>query len=113
PCGAGTLTPTNTPTPTLTPALMGHATWDGRQSQPDPSQILPISLTLRLKTGGPYYDYPLQNTDEYGRFTVSVAGLPRGDYLYRAKGPMSLATAGSVTRTGAPPTEVEIGLMRV
>src|SRR5207249_3676405 len=58
--------PTDTPTPTSTPGLLGHATWEGREAQPNPSQELPISLTLHLTTGGPYIEYPLQNTDANG-----------------------------------------------
>src|SRR5207237_3428306 len=106
------LAPTSTPTPTRAPAILGHGTWEGRQPQPDPSQILPISLTLRLTTGGPYIDYPLQNTDASGLFTVSVAGLPNGTYNWRAKGPQYLANAGTITLAGDPVTLLEAGLLR-
>ncbi len=104
--------PTNTPTPTRGPDIRGHGTWEGRQPQPDPSQMLPISLTLRLTTGGPYIDYPLQTTDASGQFTVSVAGLPNGTYNWRAKGPQFLANAGTITLTGNPVTNLEAGLLR-
>src|SRR5205085_4696379 len=92
--------------------LMGHVTWDGRDPQPDPSQILPITLTLRSKDGGPYIDYPSQDTDASGFFTVPVAGLANGEYLWRAKGPKFLANSGTLTLTGAPLIQVEMGLMR-
>src|SRR5439155_9828316 len=65
-----------------------------------------------LTTGGPYYDYPFQNTDARGQFTVSVAGLPNGTYNWRAKGPQFLANVGTFTLAGAPSTFVEMGLMR-
>ena len=74
--------------------------------------MLPISLTLRLASGGPYIDYPLQTTDEYGHFTVSAGGLANGDYIWRAKGPQFLANAGTLTLTGAPIANLEVGLMR-
>ncbi len=105
-------TDTPTPTPTRTPGIMGHGTWEGRRPQPDPSQMLPISLTLRLTTGGPYIDYPLQTTDASGQFTVSVAGLPNGTYNWRAKGPQFLANAGTLTLAGDPVTNLEVGLLR-
>ena len=73
--------------------------------------MLPISLTLRLASGGPYTDYPLQTTDENGHFTVSVAGLPSGDYVWRAKGPQYLANAGTITLAGDPITNLEVGFM--
>ncbi len=100
------------PTPTATPGMMGHGTWEGRSPQPDPSQILPISLTLHLVDGGPYIDYPLQNTDANGYFTVSVSGLPNGTYDWRVKGPQYLASIGTVTLTGDPMTYLEVGLLR-
>src|SRR5205085_1663343 len=105
---------TASPTPTVTPAsaLDGHVTWDGRPSQPSPLQQLPISLTLRLLTGGPNIDYPLQTTDQNGHFSVSVSGLSAGDYYWRVKGPQYLANAGTLTLSGAPLTQVEMGLMR-
>ena len=91
---------------------MGHATWDNRAPQPDPSQVLPISLTLRLTTGGPDIEYPFQQTDDSGFFTVSVAGLPNGTYYWRAKGPQYLATSGNVTLT-AGDVHLEMGTQTV
>ena len=105
-------TPTATPTPTNTPVIAGHGTWEGRQPQPDTSQMLPISLTLQLTTGGPYIDYPLQTTDASGLFTLSVAGLPNGTYNWRAKGPQFLANAGTINLAGASVTTLEEGLLR-
>jgi hypothetical protein len=102
----------NITSPTPTPGMMGHGTWEGRSPQPDPSQILPISLTLHLVDGGPYIDYPLQNTDASGHFTVSVAGLPSGTYDWQAEGSQYLANVGTVTLTGAPMTYLEVGLLR-
>ena len=51
--------------------------------------------------GGTVIDYPTQNTDASGYFTVSVDGLASGTYNYRVKGPKFLAKAGTVTLNGA------------
>src|SRR5438874_7789406 len=90
--GAPTSTPTDTPTPVR--VMRGHVTWEGRPAQPNPLQQLPISLTLRLASGGPYYDYPYQNTDASGYFTVPVSGLPEGTYNWRVRDPQYLANSG-------------------
>ena len=74
-------------------------------------QQLPVTLTLKL--GAIETNYPSQNTDASGYFTVSVAGLPNGTYDWRVKGPKYLANAGTVALTGATTTSVEMGLMRV
>ena len=54
----------------------------------------------------------MQNTDSSGFFT-QVVTLPNGVYNWRVKGPLYLANAGTVNLTGAPQTNVEMGLMRV
>jgi hypothetical protein len=74
--------------------------------------MLPISLTLRLTSGGPTIEYALQTTDASGQFTVSVAGLPNGTYDWRAKGPQFLANGGTINLAGDPVTLLEVGLMR-
>jgi hypothetical protein len=61
--------------------------------------------------GGTQIDYPTQDTDASGFFTVSVSGLASGAYNYRAKDPKFLANAGTVTLTGAPTTQLEIGIL--
>lgn len=115
-----TSTPTNTPilptaTPTRKPAstrtVDGHVTWEGREGQPDPSQVLPISLTLSL--GSTDTDYPTRSTDASGYFTAPVTGLVNGVYAWRVKGPQYLANAGAFALTDAPSTHIEMGLMRV
>jgi len=68
---------------------------------------------LTLKLGTSEINYPAQNTDASGYFTVSVANLALGNYNWRVKGPKYLANAGAVTLTGAPTIPVEMGLMRV
>jgi len=75
--------------------------------------MLPISLTLRFADGGSYIDYPMQNTDQSGYFSVDVTNLQPGDYYWRVKGPRYLANSGTLTLTGAPTTEREMGLMLV
>src|SRR5207249_885720 len=82
------------------------------EHQPNASQILPISLTLHLATGGAYIEYPFQNTDASGQFTVSVAGLPSGTYDWWAKGPQYLANGGTIALAGDPVTYLEAGLLR-
>lgn len=101
--------PTLTPTSTPTALLVGHVTWQGRPAQPNALQQLPISLTLR--SGANYADYPSTTTDASGFFTVSVASLPKSTYVWRAKGPQYLANSGTVDLLGGT-TQAEMGLMR-
>src|SRR3954468_17786552 len=89
--------------------LVGHVTWQGRPAQPNALQQLPITLTL--KSGTTEINYPIQNTDASGFFT-QVVTLPNGSYNWRVKGPLYLANSGNVTLSGAPTTNVEMGLMR-
>jgi N-acetylneuraminic acid mutarotase len=108
-----TATPSETTTPTGTPGsalLVGHVTWQGRPAQPNALQQLPITLALKL--GITEVNYPSQNTDAGGFFTVSVASMPNGTYNWRVKGPKYLANSGSVNLTGAAQTNIEMGLMR-
>ena len=103
PTETATITPTVTPT---TPALLvGHVTWQGRPAQPNALQQLPITLTL--KSGGTKVNYPSQNTDASGYFTVSVEGLASGTYDWRVKGPKYLANSGSLVLTGLHPGRSE------
>jgi hypothetical protein len=103
-----TNTPTRTPSSTPASGLVGHVVWQGPLAQPHIRQQLPITLTLKL--GATEQNYPSQNTDASGFFTVSVTGLPNGLYNWRVKGPRYLASAGSVSLTGAVQTNVEMGL---
>src|SRR5262249_4891999 len=82
-----TFTPLSTATDTPTPQaiLVGHVTWQGRPSQPNPLQQVPITLTL--KQGTTEVNYPAQATDAFGFFTVSVASMPGGLYNWRVKDP--------------------------
>lgn len=107
-----TATRTSTPTRTNTPVpiLVGHVLWEGRPSQPNVLEQAPVTLTL--KSSSREVNYPLQNTDANGFFTVSVAGLANGTYAWRVKGPMFLANAGNVSLSGARVTNVEMGLER-
>jgi hypothetical protein len=109
---AVTSTRTNTPASTSTPGarvLVGHVTWQGRPAQPNAFQQSPITLTL--KSGATEVNYPVQNTDASGFFTVSVAGVSNGTYNWRAKGPKFLANSGSVGLAGATRTSFEAGFM--
>jgi hypothetical protein len=108
-----TRTPSPTATATRTPitaVLIGHATWQGPPGQPDPRQQLPITLTLSL--GNTETNYPAQNTDAQGFFTVTVSNLAAGTYTWRAKGPRYLSNSGTVSLSGAAVTRLEMGLMR-
>ncbi len=105
------ISPTSTNTATITPIVVGHVIWQSRPAQPDALQQLPVSLTL--KSGVTEVNYPPQNTDASGFFTVSVGGLAVGTYNWRVKGSKFLANSGSVVLAGDPSTNVEMGLMWV
>jgi hypothetical protein len=99
------------------PRLVAHVNWEARPPQPHTLQALPITLTLKL--GTLEANYPTQLTDQYGFFTVTMGGLPNGTYTWRADdattalhSPNYLANSGTVNLTGAPITNVEMGLMR-
>jgi hypothetical protein len=105
--------------PMTTSVLVGHVTWQSIP-QNNSRSILPISLTLM--SGATEVNYPSQNTDASGFFTVAVDGLANGTYNWRVKGPNGgpggnttagvLANAGTVTLSGAPTTQVEMGTLR-
>src|SRR5207237_9170258 len=88
--------------------------------QNHPRSILPMTLTLKL--GSTELNYPQRNTDASGFFTVSVGSLAPGTYDWRALAPDGvsggndtagfLANCGQVTLTGAPQTNMELGIMR-
>lgn len=103
-------TATSTPTITPTPRLVGHVIWQGPPAQPNARQQLPVTLTLKL--GGTEVNYPVQNTDATGFFTVSVNGLSSGQYNWRTKGPRYLANSGLVMLSGETIVNLEMGLMR-
>lgn len=114
-----TFTPTRTPTssvtatPTNTPVLLtivGHANWQGRGTQPDARQMMPISLTLQSTTGGPFTDSPWQVTDSSGHFTFTTTLSP-GNYNWRVRGPAYLANSGTSTLT-AGINNLEVGLLK-
>ena len=119
PAFCGTSTPTSTPASTS--IVVGHVTWQGRPPQPNPLQVLPLTLTL--KSSLQEVNYPVQYTDASGYFTVSVSTLPPGAYNWRVKSaqvgpsppeynPGWLAMTGTLTLTGAPITNVEMGSQR-
>ncbi len=101
-------------------SLAGHVMWQGRPAQPNGLQQLPVTLTL--KSGDVEVNYPAQNTDASGAFTVSISGLISGSYSWRVKGPQYLANSGTIAlerpnvptsqRPNVPTTSVEMGLMR-
>lgn len=124
-CAPATPTATRTNTPTSTPAgnplLVGHVTWQSRPAQPDPLNVLPISLTLRLQSGGPDLEFTGMSTDASGFFTVTAPAA--GLYNWRVKSaqpmpvptdnnPGFLATSGSANLTAGTTTNVEMGLQR-
>jgi len=108
PTGTPTITPTSTPTPI--PLLIGHVTWQGPPAQPNARQQLPITLTLKL--GTTEVNYPSQDTDASGFFTVPLGSLPAGTYEWRVKGAKYLANSGVVSLAGGASTQIEMGLMR-
>lgn len=102
-------TSTPTDTPAATPVLVGHVFWQGRPAQPHARQALPITVTLRLQSGGPYYDYTGLTTDASGFFTIPMGALLNGLYNIRVKDPKYLASSTSLNLTGASVTNVELG----
>lgn len=90
--------------------LNGHLTWQGIP-QPDVRNVQPFTLTL--KTGTTEVNYPAQNTDANGVFTLPLSGLLPGPYMWRAKGPKSLANSGQIIFPPDPCiVTLEIGIMR-
>jgi hypothetical protein len=69
-----------------------------------------VPITLTLGQGASLVDYPAQDTDAGGSFTVSVGSMS-GLYNWRVKSPKYLANAGTVTLSGAETTAVEMDLM--
>src|SRR5206468_10970557 len=77
-----------------------------------------------LKLGALEVNYPSQNTDTSGFFTLTASGLPSGTYNWRAKSPKFLSNSGTVifkskvqssrsrTLDFGLWTSVEMGLMR-
>jgi hypothetical protein len=110
PTSSPTRTPTFTASPTPVPVLVSHVTWQGPPAQPHVRQQLPITITLKL--GATEINYPVQNTDASGYFTVPVGSLASGQYNWRAKGPRYLANSGQVTIPGGAVVNLEAGLMR-
>jgi hypothetical protein len=127
-----TSTPTSTPSPTTTPTvtslssntptvtateaatprpamLVGHVLWQGRPSQPNLLQRLPISLTLT--SGSTQVEYPFVTTDSSGFFTQTV-DLPGGQYGWKVKGPKYLANTGTLSLTMGSAVQVDMGVMR-
>ncbi|MFL5732727.1 MAG: dockerin type I domain-containing protein [Chloroflexia bacterium] len=119
PTATPTFTPTATPTvtPTPTQVLVSHLNWEGRPSQPSPRQSSPVTMTLRLASGGPAYEWPgpgiTATTDNNGIFTVPLDSLALGTYNWRVKGPKFLSVSGLVTLTGSPSTSLEVGQLLV
>ena len=102
--------PPATPTSTATPAgttLVGHITMQSRLPQPNAAQSVPVTMTLRLASGGPDNEYSA-TTDASGFFTVT-APAP-GTYNWRVKNPRALANAGSVTLVSGANSK-EMGLL--
>jgi hypothetical protein len=85
----------------------GHVFWEGRGTQPDPRQSLPITLTLTQGTN--VYTFTAV-TDNNGNFSVPVDNVPNGTYTWRVKGTQNLSTSGSVALSHALNTAVEMGV---
>ena len=73
-------------------------------------QTMPLTLTLRLQSGGPDNEYTGLTTDAGGYFTVTT-GLPDGSYNWRLKGQLSLASSGTLGLSSST-ANVEMGMMR-
>lgn len=92
--------------------MIMHLTWQGI-TQPSGANVQPVSITLKM--GSLEVNYPLGNTDANGNRVISLNGLPPGTpYVWRAKGPRSLANSGTGTTplAGVCTVNLEIGTMR-
>jgi len=114
-----TITPSSTPT--FETRLIGHVNWESRPSQPNQLQEVPVTLTLVLQVNKRSYPIELtdQTTDPYGFFTVTLDNLPNSIYnwyvddTYSAQhSPNYLSNSGTVTLTGEPVINVEMGMVR-
>jgi hypothetical protein len=92
----------------VTPQFTGHVIWEGRPAQPDPSQALPLNLTLT--NSGTDYHFNGLMTDNSGNFSVNLPIMPNGTYTWRVKGPTYLSTSGTFVYNHAVTTSVEMGL---
>lgn len=103
-----------TPTRTATPAsayLVAHVQWQSRPVQPNALNVLPVTETLRLTTGGALYTFN-GTTDASGFFTSNVSLLPAGTYNIRIQGRQWLATCSTVTLTGTGTIQKDMGLQK-
>jgi hypothetical protein len=89
-------------------SLTGHVTLQGRPAQPSSLQSVPLTLTLRLASGGPDNEYST-TTDASGFFTVNVPTT--GLYNWRVKTLQTLANSGTVS-IAAGSNSQEMGLLR-
>jgi hypothetical protein len=106
-----TNTPTTTPTATPEPVLVCHVTWQGiRVATPAAAWSRSITATLRMASGGDYYDFS-GTTDESGYYTIPLATLPSGTFNYdiRVQGPNNLATCDNITFPHRGITRLDIG----
>src|SRR5439155_4620845 len=111
------VTPTNTPA--VTPQLVVHILFQGMPTTtPNPRYTTDtVTTTLRLVGGGPDIEYPPVAPDGVGFYTIPVGTLPNGTYTIRAKGHKNLSsgtisTCDTVTLTGAPITNKDLGTLR-
>ena len=102
---AATATATNTQ---VVAQLVGHVTLQGRGTQPNPRQSVPVTLTLRLQSGGPDSEYST-TTDASGFFTVTAPSA--GIFSYRVKNSQTLANSGGGLLLSGGMTQVEMGTL--
>lgn len=106
-----TSTPTNTATPVSAVDLIAHMTISGRTAPPSPRQSVPVTVELRLLTGGPLLSYS-GTTDDYGFITVTGGLIPGpGTYNWRIKNPQTLANSGSASLVSGQ-NQVDMGLLK-
>jgi len=98
--------PTPSPTPTATPiacAMQGRVTLQGRPAPPDPSWVVPLTLTIGNASH-------MVTTDQWGQFTLS--GLTPGTYDMRLKHSHTLGNRKStVTLLPGDANEVDFGTL--
>jgi hypothetical protein len=94
------------------PLMIGHVSWQGVGPTPSVQNMGPITLTVKGITLENNHEETV--TDISGFFTIPL-GLSHSNYMWRVKGPKSLASARAFDPQPDPPAPiwyVEVGMLR-